>query len=64
MIAPIVKRISKIIAKLVMLLAVVMWWKQNSAHIMYHGCGLTGSQPSPIIQQLNRLRLDPAEPTW
>src|SRR5438132_5194592 len=56
MIAPIVKRTSMTIAISIILLAVVLWGEQNSAQIMYHGCGLPGSPSPPIVQQLNYMK--------
>ena len=50
------KRTSKIIALSIILLAVALWGGQNNAQIMYHGCGLTGSARSPIVQQLNYMK--------
>jgi hypothetical protein len=51
-----VKHTSRIVALSLFLLTVVMCGGRNHAQIMYHGCGLTGTARSPIVQQLNYMK--------
>jgi hypothetical protein len=51
-----VRHTSRISLLSIILLAVVICGGSNNAQIMYHGCGITGSATSPLVQRLNYMK--------